>query len=146
MESPYVSRAYRAFILVAGTYDMIVGLSLFFLYPILYFLMSALDPSLAWCGNTSNEMAHLKMNGVFMFFVGMGYCFPYVNYEKFKFYIPVFGIGLRVWGGTFLVYTNLVWGLSFVYGIFGAVDLIFAVIFVYFLWGYRQKKLHIRNF
>ncbi len=146
MESPYVSRGYRTFILTAGAYDMIVGLSLFFLYPVLYVVMSFLDPNLEMCGPTSPEMGHLKLNGIFMFFVGMGYLFPYMNYEKFKFYIPIFGIGLRGWGGAFLIYTNLAWGLSFIYTIFGAVDLLFAVGFVFFLSGYRSKKIHIRNY
>ena len=146
MESPYVSRGYRAFILTAGAYDMIVGLSLFFLYPVLYIIMSFLDPNLEMCGPTSYEMAHIRMNGIFMFFVGMGYIFPYINYEKFKFYIPIFGIGLRGWGGGFLIYTNIAWGLSFIYTIFGVIDLLFAIGFVFFLSGYRSKKIHIRNY
>jgi hypothetical protein len=146
MESPYVSRGYRAFILSAGAYDMIVGLSLFFLYPVMYVVLSFLDPGLDMCGPTSYEMAHMKLNGIFMFFVGMGYLFPYANYEKFKFYIPIFGIGLRGWGGGFLIYTHLAWNLSFIYTIFGAIDLLFAVGFVFFLSSYRSKKVHIRNY
>jgi hypothetical protein len=146
MESFFISKRYRALILIAGVYDMLVGLGLFFLYPLLYILMSAVDPSLALFDETSEAMAHLKMNGVFMFFVGVGYLFPFVNYEKFKFYIPIFGVGLRTWGGGFLVFTNLWWGLSFTYTIFGAVDLIFAAGFVYFLWDYRHRRVHVRSY
>jgi hypothetical protein len=144
--SPYVSRGYRAFILGAGAYDMIIGLSSFLLYPVLYVLMSALDPGLPMTPQGSVEMMHLKMNGVFMFFAGFGYVFPYLNYEKFKFYIPVFGIGLRTWGGGFLLYTSLFWGTPLTYGILGAVDLAIALGFVLFLLNYRRKRIHIRNY
>jgi hypothetical protein len=144
--SPYVSRGYRAFILGVGAYDMIIGLSSFLLYPVLYVLMSALDPALPMTPPASVEMMHLKMNGVFMFFAGFGYIFPYLNYEKFKFYIPVFGIGLRTWGGGFLLYTSLFWSTPLTYGILGAVDLAIAVAFVVFLLNYRRKRIHIRNF
>lgn len=146
MESPYVSRAYRAFILIAGAYDVLVGLSGFFLYSLTYLLMSALDPTLSMTPEQSMEMVWLKMNGVFMIFVGLGYLFPYANYEKHKFYIPVFGIGLRTWGGIFLLYAGLAWGVTFIIAIFGAVDLLFAVIFIYFLGNYKRRKVKIRNF
>ncbi len=91
-------------------------------------------------------MMHLKMNGIFMFFAGFGYIFPYLNYEKFKFYIPVFGIGLRTWGGGFLLYTSLFWTTPLSYGILGAVDLAIALCFVLFLLNYRSKRIHIRNY
>ena len=144
--SPYVSRGYRAYILIAGAYDIIIGLGSFFLYPLLYVLMSTLDPYLPMTRAASVEMMHLKMNGVFMLFAGFGYLFPYLNYEKFKFYIPVFGIGLRTWGGVFLVYVYFFWKTPFAYCILGIVDLIFAVGFVLFLLGYRRKRIHIRNY
>ncbi|GEM_PF-2975904 len=146
MQSPYVSRAYRLFILIAGTYDIIVGLSGFFLYAVVYLLMSAIDPNLPMAPDKSMEMAWLKMNGVFMIFVGLGYVFPYVSYERYKFYIPVFGVGLRTWGGIFLVYAGLFWGLTFILVIFGAVDLLLAAVFVYFLGDYKRRKVHIRNY
>lgn len=146
MESPYVSRTYRAFILIAGAYDVLVGLSGFFLYAVTYLLMSALDPALSMTHDQSMEMVWLKMNGVFLIFVGLGYIFPYMNYEKHKFYIPVFGIGLRTWGGIFLLYAGLAWGLTFILIILGAVDLLFAVIFIYFLNDYKRRKVKIRNF
>jgi hypothetical protein len=144
--SPYVSRGYRAFILIAGMYDMLVGLSSFFVYPALYVLMSAVDPFLSMTPAGSTEMMHMKMNGVFMIFAGFGYIFPYLNYEKFKFYIPVFGIGLRTWGGAFLVWANIFWGVPFTYAVLGAVDLVFAAGFVLFLINYRGKRIHIRNY
>ena len=144
--SPYVSRGYRAFILGAGLYDMLVGLSSFLLYPVLYVLMSAIDPRLPMTPPASMEMMHLKMNGIFMFFAGFGYLFPYLNYEKFKFYIPVFGIGLRTWGGAFLLYTSLFWATPLTYGILGAVDLSIALGFALFLLKYRSKRIHIRNY
>jgi hypothetical protein len=144
--SPYVSRGYRAFILCAGIYDILVGLSSFFFYPILYVLMSAFDQGLPMTAPGSVEMMHLKMNGIFMFFAGFGYIFPYLNYEKFKFYIPVFGIGLRIWGGGFLLYTSLFWTTPLSYGILGAVDLAIALCFVLFLLNYRSKRIHIRNY
>ncbi len=144
--SPYVSRGFRAFILGAGAYDMIVGLSSFLLYPLVYVLMSALDPGLPMTPRASVEMMHLKMNGVFMFFAGFGYIFPYLNYEKFKFYIPVFGIGLRSWGGAFLLYTSLFWATPLTYGILGVVDLVIALVFTLFLLNYRRKRIHIRNY
>jgi hypothetical protein len=144
--SPYVSRGYRAFILGAGAYDMLVGISSFFLYPVVYVLMSALDPGLPMTAPASVEMMHLKMNGVFMFFAGFGYIFPYLNYEKFKFYIPVFGIGLRTWGGGFLLYTGLFWRTPLTYGVLGVIDLAIALGFVVFLLNYRRKRIHIRNF
>jgi len=144
--SPYVSRGYRAFILGAGLYDMLVGLSSFFFYPVIYVLMSAFDPMLPMTAPGSVEMMHLKMNGIFMFFAGFGYIFPYLNYEKFKFYIPVFGIGLRAWGGAFLLYTSLFWATPLSYGILGAIDLIIALGFILFLLNYRSKRIHIRNF
>ncbi len=144
--SPYVSRGYRAYILIAGLYDMLVGLSSFFIYPVTYVLMSTLDPYLPMTAAGSIEMMHLKMNGVFMIFVGFGYLFPYLNYEKFKFYIPVFGIGLRVWGGAFLVWACLFWAVPVTYCILGIVDLLLAGGFVMFLLGYRKKRIHIRNY
>jgi hypothetical protein len=144
--SPYVSRGYRAFILGAGAYDMVVGLSSFLLYPAVYVLMSALDAGLPMTPHASVEMMHLKMNGVFMFFAGFGYIFPYLNYEKFKFYIPVFGIGLRTWGGAFLLYTSLFWSTPLTYGILGAIDLAIALSFTLFLLNYRSKRIHIRNY
>ena len=146
MASPYVSRGYRAFILGAGLYDMVVGLSSFLVYPVLYVLMSAVDNRLSMTPAGSVEMMHLKMNGIFMFFAGFGYIFPYLNYEKFKFYIPVFGIGLRTWGGGFLLYTCLFWATPLTYGILGAVDIAIALGFSLFLLNYRRKRIHIRNY
>jgi len=144
--SPYVSRGYRAYILGAGVYDMAVGLSSFFVYPAVYVLMSALDPGLRMTPPGSVEMMHLKMNGVFMFFAGFGYLFPYLNYERFKFYIPVFGIGLRTWGGAFLLYTCLFWSTPLTYGVLGGIDLALALGFALFLLNYRRKRIHIRNY
>jgi hypothetical protein len=146
ISSPYVSRGYRAYILAAGAYDMIVGLGSFFFYPVLYVLMSAIDANLPMTPAGSTEMMHLKMNGVFMFFVGFGYLFPYLNYEKFKFYIPIFGIGLRTWGGLFLVVAYFSWKVPLTYLILGVIDLLFAFGFFFFLFGYRTKRIHIRNF
>lgn len=154
IDSTSVSRGYRSVILAGGVYDMLVGLGLFFIYPILYVVLSALDPNL--CNLSSvpvageppglrmTAMTHLKMNGVFMFFVGLGYLFPFVNYEKYKFYIPIFGVGLRTWGGAYLAWAALAQGLGVTYGIFGIVDLLFATLYVYFLWDYRRKKVSIR--
>jgi hypothetical protein len=155
IDSAYVSGGYRGAILAGGIYDMLVGLGLFFIYPILYVFMSALDPNLCnlssapIAGETPGlrvtAMTHLKMNGMFMFFVGLGYLFPFVNYEKYKFYIPIFGVGLRTWGGAYLVWAALALGLGVVYVIFGAVDLLFAGIFVYFLGDYRRKRVSVRT-
>ncbi|MBN1574056.1 MAG: hypothetical protein JW984_12745 [Deltaproteobacteria bacterium] len=146
MQSPYVSSPYRFFILFAGAYDILAGLSGFFLYAVLYLFMSAIDPNLPMTPDKSLEMAWLKVNGVFSVFIGLGYVFPYVSYERYKFYIPVFGVALRAWAGIFLVYAGLFWGLTFILVIFGAVDLLFAALFVYFLSDYRRKKAHIRNY
>ena len=155
IDSAYISRGYRGAILAGGIYDMLVGLGLFFIYPILYVVMSALDPnlcnlsSLPVSGEPSGlrmtAMTHLKMNGVFMFFVGLGYLFPFVNYEKYKFYIPIFGVGLRTWGGAYLVWAAFSMGLGVTYVVFGAVDLLFAGIFFYFLWDYRRKRVSVRT-
>jgi len=135
---------------------MLVGLGLFFIYPILYVVMSALDPSL--CNLSSvpvageppglrmTAMTYLKMNGIFIFFVGLGYLFPFVNYEKYKFYIPIFGVGLRVWVGAYLVKTAFAMGLGVTYAVFGVVDLLFAGIYVYFLWNYRKKRVSVRTY
>lgn len=146
MQSPYVSSLYRLFILFAGVYDILVGLAGFFLYAVVYLLMSAVDPNLPMAPDRSMEMAWLKMSGVFSIFVGLGYVFPYVSYERYKFYIPVFGVALRTWAGIFLVYAGLFWGLSFILVILGAVNLLFAALFVYFLSDYNRKKAHIRNY
>jgi len=146
MQSLYISNTYRIYILIAGIYDVLVGLSGFFLYGVMYLLMSALDPNLPMAPEQSMEMAWLKMNGVFMIFIGLGYIFPYLNYERHKFYIPIFGVGLRTWGGIFLVYAGLTWELTFILTIFGVVDLLFAVGFVYFLNNYKRRKVTIKNF
>ena len=154
IDSVYVSRAYRGAILAGGIYDMLVGLGLFFIYPILYVIMSVLDPNM--CNLSSvpvageppvlrmTAMTHMKMNGVFMFFVGLGYLFPFVNYEKYKFYIPIFGVGLRTWGGAYLVWAAFALGLGVTYVIFGVVDLLFAALYIFFLWDYRRKKVTVR--
>ncbi|MBN1883369.1 MAG: hypothetical protein JW885_14470 [Deltaproteobacteria bacterium] len=154
IDSAYVSRGYRGAILAGGVYDMLAGLGLFFVYPILYVVLSALDPNL--CNLSSvpvageppglrmTAMTHMKVNGMFMFFVGLGYLFPFVNYEKYKFYIPIFGVGLRTWAGAYLVWAALGLGLGVAYIAFGAVDLLFAGLYVYFLWSYRKKKVSVR--
>jgi hypothetical protein len=154
VDSAYISRGYRTAILAGGLYDMLVGLGLFFIYPVLYIFMSALDPSLCNLssqpfvgeapGLRATAMIHLKMNGLFMFFVGLGYLFPFANYERHKFYIPIFGVGLRTWGGAFLVWAAVSLGLGVTYIIFGVVDLLFAGIFVFFLWDYGRKKVSVR--
>jgi hypothetical protein len=146
MQSPYVSSPYRLFILLAGVYDILVGLSGFFLYALVYLLVSAIDPNLPMAPDRSMEMAWLKVNGVFSMFVGLGYVFPYVSYERYKFYIPVFGIGLRTWAGAFFVYAGLFWELGFILVVLGAVDLLFAALFIYFLGDYKRKKAHIRSY
>ncbi len=141
MQSLYISNTYRIYILIAGIYDVLVGLSGFFLYGITYLLMSALDPNLPMAPEQSMEMTWLKMNGVFMIFIGLGYIFPYLNYERHKSYIIVFGVGLRTWGGIFLVYAGIAWKLSFILTIFGIIDLLFAVGFVFFINNYKRRKV-----
>jgi len=54
-------------------------------------------------------------------------------------------VGLRTWGGAYLVWAAVTLGLGVTHIIFGAVDLLFAGVYVFFLWDYRRRKVSVRT-
>ena len=115
---------FRGFFLIASAYDLILGLAFFFFYPFLYGMLGVSLPT---------EPAYLHIAAAFVFVQGIMYLLVYRNMER--------NVDLVLAG---VIYKAAYISVSFyhlgmgtlphpIFALFGAMDLIFLAVFVYFL-------------
>jgi hypothetical protein len=126
---------FRGLFLVAAVYDLVLGVAFFLLYPWVYGMLDIALPT---------EPAYLHAAAGFVFVQGIMYLLVYRNMERNVDLVLVGAIYKAVYSGVAFYH----WGTNTlphtVFAVFGFLDLIFLVLFVYFLVEARrleQEKL-----
>jgi hypothetical protein len=115
---------FRGVFLVAALYDLILGLAFFLLYPWVYGMLDISLPT---------EPAYLHAAAGFVLVQGIMYLLVYRNLERNVDLALVGAIYKAVYSGVAFYH----WGMGTlphsIFALFGFLDLIFLVLFVYFL-------------
>jgi len=115
---------FRGVFLVAALYDLFLGLVFFFLYPWIYGMLAVSLPT---------EPAYLHASAAFVFVQGIMYYLVYRNMERNVDLVLVGAIYKLVYSGVAFYH----WGMGTlphpIFALFGFLDVIFLVLFLYFL-------------
>jgi hypothetical protein len=126
-----VSSGYRAFFLIAAIYDYVLGIAFFFFYRPIF---EALDIALP------NNTSYIHITAAFVFVQGIGYWFVYQD-PRANVGIVKLGVVYKfVYSALALYYLAIGQLLHSVFLVFGALDVLFLIGFVFFLRDVYQPR------
>ena len=131
MQQPLTNeRPYRILFLIAALYDFILGFIFFaflrFFFEDLFRIPYPLYP------------AFFQAAAAFVFVMGVGFYFVYRNMYRNIDIVKV-GITFKVFYTGLAFYRVFVKGMPWIFSVFGFLDLIFIVFFVFFLLAVRRE-------
>ncbi|MDO8577663.1 MAG: hypothetical protein Q7R50_00585 [Dehalococcoidales bacterium] len=123
-------KSYRNLFLIAALYDFILGLVFFVFLPFFFENVFKIP--------APNYPGFYQAAAAFVFVMGVGFYFVYRNmYQNAD--IVKLGIVFKVVYATLAFYYVFFQDMPVIFSIFGALDIIFIVFFLFYLRAYRKE-------
>ncbi len=123
--APHISLGFwKPFFLVAALYDAVLGAGFFFLYNPLFHALGITLP---------NNTSYIHITTAYIFVQGLSYWFVYTNPVRNVDIVKVGIVYKAIFSGLALYYFAIGQLLSPLFLLFGALDLVFLILFVMFV-------------
>ena len=123
-------RSYQGLFLVAAVYDLILGFSFLFFYKFMYSFLNISLP---------DNPAYLSLSAAFVFVIGIGYYFIYLDIYSNKALVKL-GIIYKIAYAIIAFYYFFLGTIPhIVFILFAVIDIIFIFLFVEFLHSLRKE-------
>jgi len=122
---------YKGLFLIAALYDLILGIAFLFFYKILYLFLNIPLPE---------NPAYLSLSAMFVFVIGIGYYLIYLDIYANR-DLAKLGV-IYKFAYAAIAFYYLIFGAvpHFIFIVFALIDLVFAFLFIEFLYSVRDSK------